>query len=221
MYNLIGLAICFNIAMLSTSAVVPSNEFTHLVDSPKVLHSSIAGQWGGHTFCYTLLGEKRLFWTATAYNENDKTPTALIGQYSLNDPTDSKFTAIRFTEPNVKGSNQPQIIRTPDGYIHVFIGVTYDIGNPNLAPGKLRYYRSKEPEDISILIDRTELIPTEPYGEFHLRMNVGISPDGDRMALVILAVSADGSVPFNTPVIFFGKGWIHGLPASPSTILME
>ncbi|MEK7400556.1 MAG: hypothetical protein AAB116_26730, partial [Candidatus Poribacteria bacterium] len=145
------------------------------------------------------------FWTATAYNEDDKTPIALIGQYSLADPYDVKFTSIRFNEPNVKGSNQPQIIRTPDGYIHVFIGVTYDIGNPNLAPGKLRYYRSEKPEDISTLIDRTELIPTEPYSEFHLRMNVGISSDGDRMALVILAVSADGKVPFNTPVVFFGK----------------
>ena len=71
--------------------------------------------------------------------------------------------------------------------------------------GKIKYYRSEKPEDISTLVDGTELIPTKPYSEFHLRMNVGISQDGDRMALVILAVSADGSVPFNMPVIFFGK----------------
>ena len=82
---------------------------------------------------FVLLGDKNLFWTATEYNEADKRTTALIGQCSLTDSNDAKFTAIRFTDlPNVKGSNEPQIIRTPDGYIHVFIGVTYDIGNPNL-----------------------------------------------------------------------------------------
>jgi hypothetical protein len=72
-------------------------------------------------------------------------------------------------------------------------------------PGRLRYYRSERPEDITSLVDRTSLIPTKPYRDFHLRMNVGLAPDGERMALVILAVSADNSVPFNTPVIFLGK----------------
>ena len=33
------------------------------------------------------------------------------------------------------------------------------------------------------VLDRTELIPTEPYGDFHLRMNVAVTPDG-RRALV-------------------------------------
>jgi len=184
------------------------------IDEPIVLHNSIANQFGGHTFCYLLLGERNVFWSATAYNENDKTPTALIGQYPLTfrrateeqiDGSSPKVSTIRFTDKNVKGSNQPQMIRTPDGYIHVFIGVTYTTDNPSYNKGKLRYYRSKDPDDISTLIDRTELIPTELYSDFHLRMNVGVSPDGKRMVLVILAISEDGSVPFNTPVIFFGE----------------
>ena len=54
-------------------------------------------------------------------------------------------------------------------------------------------------------MDRTELLPTETYDSFHLRMNVGLSPDGHWMALVILAISEDGSVPFNTPVVFVGE----------------
>lgn len=181
-----------------------SKSLSYEIDEPIVLHNSIAGQWGGHTFCYLLLGEQNIFWSATAYDENDKTPTALIGQYPL-DGSLPKITTIRFTDKNVKGSNQPQMIRTPDGYIHVFIGVTYTTDNPSYNKGKLKYYRSKDPDDISTLIDRTELIPTELYSDFHLRMNVGVSPDGKRMVLVILAISEDGSIPFNTPVIFFGE----------------
>jgi len=83
--------------------------------------------------------------------------------------------------------------------------VTHDTGNPNLKPGVLRYFRSASPQDITSVVERTELIPTEPYHEFHLRMNVGLSGDGKRLVCVVLAVSGDGKVPFNTPVVFFGE----------------
>src|SRR5207237_6202086 len=59
--------------------------------------------------------------------------------------------------------------------------------------------------DITTLVDRTELIPTNGYNEFHLRMNVGLSADGKRLVWVVLAVSSDGKVPFNTPVVFFAE----------------
>ncbi len=67
-----------------------------------------------------------------------------------------------------------------------------------------RYFRSEKPEDVLSLVDRTELIPNKPFDSFHLRMNVGISQDGRRIALVILAISDDGRVRFNTPVMFLG-----------------
>jgi hypothetical protein len=54
-------------------------------------------------------------------------------------------------------------------------------------------------------VDRTDLIPKDVYNEFHLRMNVGLSADGKRLVWVVLAVSSDGKVPFNTPVVFFGE----------------
>jgi hypothetical protein len=200
----IAILVFVSFGLLFKAPMVFSEGLSLKVDKPIILHDRIAGQWGGHTFCYLLLGEKNIFWSATAYDENDKTPTALIGQYPLGGSS-PKVSTIRFTDKNVKGSNQPQMIRTSDGYIHVFIGVTYTTDNPSYNKGKLRYYRSKDPDDISTLIDRTELIPTEPYNDFHLRMNVGVSPDSKRMVLVILAISEDGSVPFNTPVIFFGE----------------
>jgi len=180
--------------------------FVRVIEGPTVLHASIAGQWGGHTFCYLLMGENCVFWSATVYNPEDKTPSALVGQQPrIGYKKASAVSTIRFDKPNVKGCNQPQMLRSPDGYIHIFIGVTHTTDNPNFSAGKLRYFRSEVPEDVSALVDRTELISTEPYESFHLRMNVGISPDGQRMALVILAISEDGSVPFNTPVVFIGE----------------
>ena len=175
-------------------------------DGPKVLNDSIAQQWGGHTFSYLLLGERGIFWSATAYNPNDKTPTALIGQEPKEGSSvPSAVSKIRFDGLNVKGSNQPQMVRSKDGYIHAFIGVTYTTDNPNYNYGRIHYYRSDAPEDITNLVDRTALIPTQPYEDFHLRMNAGTSQDGQHIALVILAISEDGKVPFNTPVIFIGE----------------
>jgi len=38
-----------------------------------------------------------------------------------------------------------------------------------------------------------------------LRTNVGLSADGKKLVWVVLAVSSDGKVPFNTPVAFFAE----------------
>lgn len=177
-----------------------------VADGPIVLHSNISDQWGGHTFSYLLEGEKAIFWSATERRDDGKLLTTLIGQHPKpGSDREDALTAMSFEKPGVMGINQPQIVRSSDGYIHAFIGITYE-GKPGYNPGKILYYRSKNPEDVSELLDRTELIPTESiYRNFHLRMNVGISPDGQKMVLVILAISDDGSVPFNTPVIFFGE----------------
>ncbi|MFQ6041832.1 MAG: hypothetical protein ACE5PV_13320, partial [Candidatus Poribacteria bacterium] len=107
-------------------------QFVRVIEGPTVLHTSIAGQWGGHTFSYLLLSEHCVFWSATAYNAEDKTPTALVGQQPRpGSPLAPAVSIIRFDEPNVKGINQPQMLRSPDGYIHVFIGVTHTTDNPN------------------------------------------------------------------------------------------
>ena len=189
-----------------------------VVQGPIVLHGGINSQWGGHTYCYTLLGKRALYWTATEYASGEFAHTALIGQHPL-DGSDLPPHVTRLTfdpgkpneaktafprDPRVR-VNQPQMVRTPDGHLHVFLGLTQPTKNPDYSPGRLRYYRTERPGDVSTLVDRSALIPTEPFRDFHLRMSVGISRDGKRLALVILAISEDGSIPFNTPVVFLGK----------------
>ena len=110
------------LALFNRAFADADTQFVRAIEGPTVLHSSIAGQWGGHTFCYLLLGESYVFWSATSYNAEDKTPTALLGQHPR--PSYRKAPAvstIRFDKPNIKGCNQPQMLRSPDGYIHVFI----------------------------------------------------------------------------------------------------
>jgi len=138
------------------------------------------------------------------YNPDGQTWGSLIGQYPKpGSVAQQSVTSIIFNEPGVKSMTQPLMLRSNDGYIHIFIGMSHATDDPNYSPGTIRYFRSAEPEAISQLVDRTELIPrVAPYNEFHLRMNASISRDGERAAIVILAISKDGSVPFNTPVIF-------------------
>jgi len=199
-------ALSMLIATALVGSVSPADATISVKDDPNVLNDSIVIQWGGHTFSYLLTGENGIFWSATAYDPDDTTPTALIGQEPKEgSPIKPAVSKIRFEGANVKGNNQPQMVRTKDGYIHAFIGVTYSTDNPNYNYGRIHYYRSDKPEDITNLVDRTELIPTQPYEDYHLRMNVGVSQDGQHVVLVILAISEDGKVPFNTPVMFVGE----------------
>ena len=130
----------------------------------------------------------------------------LIGQYPKKDVNlPPVVTAVSLEASDFYNSSLPLLVRTPDGFVHIFVGVTHDRANPNLKPGVLRYFRSASPDDITSMVDRTELIPTDAYNEFHLRMNVGLSADGKRLVWVVLAVSSDGKVAFNTPVVFFAE----------------
>ncbi|MCC6795364.1 MAG: hypothetical protein IT366_09620 [Candidatus Hydrogenedentes bacterium] len=197
--------VCFMAVALPVH--ISSAEPAIIVDAgPIVLNANIDQQWGGHTFAYLLEGEKCVFWSATMYNQDGKTWGSLIGQYPKpGSGAQLAVTSLPFSEPGVKSLNQPLLLRSPDGYIHVIIGMSHATDDPNYSAGTLRYFRSAAPDDISQLVDLSELIPrTPPYNEFHLRMNAGISRDGSRAAIVILAISKDGSVPFNTPVIFLG-----------------
>ncbi len=170
---------------------------------PDVLDSSISGQWGGHTYSYLIEGERGLFWSATAHTPDAPQTVALVGQQPLGDSALRSLTyRIRFTSAKI--CNQPQMVRTPDGYLHIFVGVTAQ-ERADYAPGRIRYLRSKDPEDISVLVENTHLIPKRPFRGLHLRMNVGISPDGSRMALVALALSKKGGVPLYTPIVYLGE----------------
>lgn len=203
----------FQTATILVALIVFSGSAPHLdaqdvrlLDGPTVLHANIRDQWGGQTYGYLLQGKRGLFWSARPHDKEKGSPTFLIGQHPTPGSTlPSAVTRIRLEDDKLKACNQPQMIRTPDGYLHVFVGVTKKENQKNYAPGKIRYYRSDKPENITTLVNRSSLIPTKPYGDFHLRMNVGIGPQGKRMALVILAISDDGSVRFNTPVIFIGE----------------
>ncbi|HRK35451.1 MAG TPA: hypothetical protein PLJ47_12715, partial [Candidatus Hydrogenedentes bacterium] len=199
----------FHVFLLAAFAANANAEIPNLqiADGPILLHANIDQQWGGHTFSYLLEGERSLFWSATMYNPDGNTWGSYIGQYPKPEADgETVVTPIRFTEPGVKSMTQPLLLRSPDGYIHIFIGVSHATDEPNYSPGTLRYFRSAAPENVSQLVDRTECIPSgAPYNAFHLRMNAGISANGQRAALVILAISKDGSVPFNTPVIFHAE----------------
>src|ERR1043166_9601147 len=178
----------------------------HIAEGPILLHANAAGEWGGHTFSYIITGEKYVFWAGILYEPGRTSRTMLIGEYPKNDVDRTPVvTSVSLDAPDFYNSSLPLLVRTPDGFIHIFVGVTHDTGNPNLKPGVLRYFRSASPEDITSVVDRTELIPRDPYGEFHLRMNIGLSADGKRLVWVVLAVSSDGKVPFNTPVVFFAE----------------
>ncbi|MFZ5832239.1 MAG: hypothetical protein ACOY3P_19310 [Planctomycetota bacterium] len=174
------------------------------VDGPYLLHREVESLWGGHTFSYLIQGERGVFWAA----RDPSTPPhrVMLGQHPL--PGSNLPVCVRrldFSAPGVQAVNPPQLIRTPDGYLHAFVGVTVTDPEAKFTSGRLRYWRSRTPEDCSAWEDRSDLIPREPFGDFHLRMNVGISVDGRRLALPVLAISKDNSVKFNTPVVFLAE----------------
>jgi len=203
-------AVCSVVSLTCLTVAGAEVRVTH---GPYLLHANVTGQWGGHTFSYALQGEHYLFWTATLnkWEEGEdgekKYLTQVVGQFPL--PGTDGVPAVHtfsINEPRAYGGNEPLLFRTPDGYLHVILGINHHTDNPNYGDGTLRYYRSASPENVTEWVDRTELIPSQPpYNEFHLRMNVAVTPDGKRAVIAILAISADGSVPFNTPVIFYGQ----------------
>jgi len=177
-----------------------------IAEGPVLLYGNAVGEWGGHTFSYILTGQKYVFWAGMLYEPGRTSRTMLVGQYPKKEVgLQPVIIRISLEASNFYNSSLPLLVRTPDGFIHIFVGVTHDTGKPSLKPGVLRYFRSTVPDDITSVVDRTELIPTNGYHEFHLRMNVGLSVDGKRLVWVVLAVSSEGKVPFNTPVVFFAE----------------
>ena len=183
----------FALALL-LGLISPPAEAIEVLGGPYVLHSNVAGQWGGHTFTYALQGEGYVFWSATLNKweqgpEDEAYPsyarknykTHLIGQFPLpgsgGTPAVYKLTV---DDEMTSGGGEPQLFRTPDGYLHVVIAVYNYTDAPKWGYSTLRCYRSARPEDVTEWVDRTELIPTQPFDQFHARMNVAVTADGER-----------------------------------------
>ena len=111
--------------MFSGRAAHLDAQDVRLLDGPTVLHANISDQWGGQTYGYLLQGKRGLFWSARPHDKGKGSPTFLIGQHPTPGYTlPSAVTRIRLEDDKLKACNQPQMIRTPDGYLHVFVGVT-------------------------------------------------------------------------------------------------
>src|SRR5262245_7178955 len=172
-----------------------------VLEGPIVVHAAIDLQWGGHTFSYLLEGERAVFWSAKKVGA---TGPALVGQHPK--PGSDREPAVAelgFGDERVTRVNQPQMVRTPDGHLHVFIGYSEREGDREY--GRVKYYRSERPEDVTAFVDRTERIPLEPYSAFHTRMNVGLDREGKRIVLCILTDFVPGKHPINIPLAFLGR----------------
>ncbi|HJN17011.1 MAG TPA: hypothetical protein QGH10_16010 [Armatimonadota bacterium] len=185
-----------------------------VVSGPTVLHANTCDHWGGHTYPYVVQGERHVFWTATLHEPEEradgekKYPTQVVGQYPL--PGTGGRPAIHtitVEDPDLFYAVEPMLFRTPDGYLHMLVGSYHSTDDPLFTPGRIRYYRSARPEDVTEWVERTELIAlTDIYKSFHLRMNVAVTPDGERAVIAVLAISPGGDpVPWNTPLILRGR----------------
>ncbi len=184
-------------------------------ETPVVLLDDVAFAWGGHTFGYMVEGERGIFTCAARYTPEDlakRTPEskyapklAVLGQHPK--PGSDLVHAekvISFDRPGIELITPPQMVRTPDGYLHIFIG-QYGPLEGEGPWGMMAYFRSKNPEDVREWVDLTANLPanTPPFS-FHLRTNIGLSRDGNTLVWTILAGHRDKEY-FNTPYIFFGR----------------
>lgn len=168
---------------------------------PRVLSAGIELQWGGHAFSYLLEGKDALFWSGLAYRSEDEVSAAVVGQApkegTLADPV---VTVLSIAAEDLQRVFQPQMVRTPDGFLHVFVGYVAGLG----AHGRVAYFRSERAEDASSFVDRSELVPMGAYAGFHNRQNVALGPRGDRMVLAVLSSFAPGVHPINIPLLLVG-----------------
>ena len=133
-----------------------------IIDGPIVLHGAIRQQWGGHTFGYLLEGKLGVFWSAAEYDPNEKLGQThlIVGQYpkpgcELTPATTGiAIPSTPYPSAQLRGAdaawrvyncNQPQMLRTPDGYLHIFFGASYLTGDDSFKPGRIRYCRRTFP----------------------------------------------------------------------------
>lgn len=184
----------------SRVAFAPAAAGVRVLEGPILLHAGIDMQWGGHTYSYLVEGERAIFWCAHGVGT---TGAPRIGQHPK--PGSGLAPAMHEFElgEGVTSIKQPQLVRTPDGYLHVFVG--YKERGAEREAGRVRYYRSERPEDVTSFVDRTESLPLDDYDDFHLRMNVGVSRDGARAVLAILTSFVPNKHSNNVPLVFYGR----------------
>src|SRR5205823_13127458 len=52
-----------------------------IVEGPVLLYANATGEWGGHTFSYSLTGARYVFWGGMLYAPGRTSRTMLVGQY--------------------------------------------------------------------------------------------------------------------------------------------
>ena len=103
----------------------------HVAEGPIVLHGGIDGQWGGHTMSYLLESPQALYWSARLAKREGEPWTVLVGQYPK--PGSNLIAAcskIPLPGADVMGCNQPQMLLTPDGQVHIFFGESVTTADP-------------------------------------------------------------------------------------------
>ncbi|MBT5713448.1 hypothetical protein HOI71_20540, partial [Candidatus Poribacteria bacterium] len=205
--------------LLAVSGHVPRNQAgsVHVVEGPIPLRSSAPGMSDARTFGYLVQGERGVFWSSAPYGPSPPVAYGLVAQRPWRGSSLRTYvTTIPLDEPGFSDRTHPQLIRSPDGYIHIFVGVERRTENPRVDSGRIRYFRSERPDDIASLVERTELVPhAPPFEHYGLMMQAGISRDGSRMALVTLAVSPTGAIAHNTPVLLVGDRRGHDFVFRP------
>ena len=168
-----------------------------VVSGPTVLHADVFTQWGGHTFPYLVEGEEHLYWSGLEAYEGP----ALLGSVPKPGVAGEAVVARIPLEGAFRRTNPPQVVRTPDEHLHVFL-VTRSLDDES---GDIHYWRTERPGDVTSLVDRSELMPKTRFAQFTIRQNVGVSRDGRRIVFCNLTDFVDGKHLMNMPLVWIGE----------------
>jgi len=198
------ISICIGAFALALLALHADAQTLSVTDAVIVTHDDIKDQWGAHTFNYAVEGETGIFTSGNIWQGSDISKIAVIGQYPKpGSSLPAATVTISYNYPENWRADPPHIIRTPDGYLHIFSPyyVGTSSGNPSGAWGRMKYYRSQYPEDIRYLLDKTSCLGTMP--SFHPRTGFGINKEGTKIGWQILTENKDG-YRYNTPILYRG-----------------
>ncbi|MEM7310437.1 MAG: hypothetical protein AAF682_27415 [Planctomycetota bacterium] len=173
------------------------SDAVEVLEGPVLLHADVFTQWGGHTFAYLLEGERHVYWAGI---ESYAGP-ALLGRVPKPGVGGDAIVARVPLEGDFERVNPPQIVRTPDEHVHVFL-TTRPAGE---GSGDIHYWRTAEPGDVGRLVDRSHLLPRTRFADFTIRQNVGVSRDGRRIVFCNLTDFVAGKHLMNTPLAWIGE----------------
>ena len=89
-------------------------------DPAIVMHDDIRHQWGAHTFPYITEGETGLFSAAVVHAGGYHSTQAVIGQYPKPGSSLPPAETVLDFGPSTTRADPPHILRSPDGYLHIF-----------------------------------------------------------------------------------------------------